>query len=150
MLQVLSYTLTFDKWLFSQNIIRTAERQTYENSVHIAKYIKTEERLIERTKNEFQKEINNGRVIIDTTEVPKNSFDLFIDAVSRAIDKNPDIGLIVKFTDTDWYSKEYIQKLAELFEQTSFDYTSQDSDSFVINEFVGYKNVDETNEGSFP
>ena len=103
MTKVLAFTASFDRWVFAQNDIRGMLAQTYKNMVYCINFIETEEYLLDMTRLNYAKEIAEGRLMVMTSPKNESLFKNAMSTIEFGLQKNPDVHLIVKIDDDDWY-----------------------------------------------
>jgi len=52
-IQVIAFTASFDRWVFTQNAIRGMMGQTFQRMIHVVNFIETNPSLVDVTRREF-------------------------------------------------------------------------------------------------
>lgn len=126
-MKILAFTPSFNRWPFAEACIRGMEAQRTEGFelVHSMRFIQTPFSLVEQTASENLERVRNKTLVLSVQENNGHQYMNALKAIQKGLDVHPDVDLIAKVDDDDWYSRDYMQRLANAYMESPFDFSSQ-------------------------
>lgn len=75
--------------------------------------------------SEYGALIGNQRLVVSETPFNKHQYDNALDTIDAALKYHPDVELIIKIDDDDWYSNNWVSDIVALYENEKFDFAAQ-------------------------